>query len=75
MGLLTFGYAGRALVSAACDGDPARLRVMEGRFSKPGYNGDRLVTSVWIEADSGGWYATSNDRGDLLLDRGRFALA
>jgi len=75
MGLLTFGYAGRALVAVACDGDPARLRVMEGRFSKPGYNGDRLATSVWIEADGDGWFATSNDRGDVLLDRGRFTRA
>jgi hypothetical protein len=47
---------------------------MDGRFAKPGYNGDQLATSVWVE-DGAGWFVTTNQRGDVLLDRGRYVLA
>ena len=47
-GLCTFGFAGRALLHAACGDDPARFRAMEGRFAKPAYPGDELVTEIWL---------------------------
>jgi len=46
-GLLTFGVAGRALVAAACGGDPARLQSMQVRFSSPVYPGETIRTELW----------------------------
>lgn len=46
-GLCTFGMIGRALVAAACDGEPARLKEMAGRFSAPLYPGETIMVEVW----------------------------
>lgn len=46
-GLCTYGYAGRAVVSQVCDGDPARLKSLSGQFRKPVWPGDTLVTRGW----------------------------
>jgi acyl dehydratase len=50
-GLCTFGYAGRAVVSRVCDGDPARLKSLRGQFSKPVFPGETLVVRGWTEAE------------------------
>ena len=41
-GLCTFGIACRALVDIYCPDDPARLRYMFARFSKPVYPGETI---------------------------------
>lgn len=46
-GLCTFGYAGRAVVRAACGGDVSKLRELRGQFRKPIWPGDTLVTQGW----------------------------
>jgi acyl dehydratase len=46
-GLCTFAHASRALVNAACNGNPDRLRHLEGRFSKPVFPGDTIVAELW----------------------------
>ena len=46
-GLCTFGMIGRALVAAACDGDPVRLKEMGGRFSATLYPGETIMVEVW----------------------------
>ncbi len=53
-GLCTYGFAGRALLSRLCDGDPARLGSIEGRFSSPVFPGEALTTEIW---DLGGGHA------------------
>jgi acyl dehydratase len=76
MGLGTMGFAGRALLRALCDGDPGRLRAIEGRFAAPGYPGDTLSTEIWVDDGGGGaTYRTVTQRGDVVLDRGRCELA
>ena len=70
-GLCTFGYAGRALLHALCDGDPARFRGMSGRFAKPGFPGDMLTTRIWVEGD-GARFETRSQRGEALVERGVF---
>ena len=47
-GLCTYGFTGRALLHALCDGDPARFKSMDGRFSKPVYPGDTLGVAMWV---------------------------
>jgi len=46
-GLCTYGFTGRALMNALCDGDPARFRHMEGRFSSPVFPGEALAVNIW----------------------------
>jgi acyl dehydratase len=83
MGLNTFGFAGRALVHAVGGSAPERLRSIEGRFAAPGYNGDVLTAEIWTGGDSGSdargnrlaLYRVVNQRGDVLLDRGRAAFS
>lgn len=75
MGLGTMGFAGRALLRALCDDDPARLGAVEGRFAAPGYPGDTLTTQVWVDDDrAAATYRTITQRGDVVLDRGRCEL-
>ena len=74
MGLNTLGFACRALVGDVLGGRPERLRSIETRFSAPGYNGDVLTTEIWLEKGAGSGLAifrVVNQRGDVLLDRGR----
>ncbi|HXX68619.1 MAG TPA: MaoC/PaaZ C-terminal domain-containing protein [Polyangiaceae bacterium] len=47
-GLCTFGFMVRHVVSAACGGDPGRLRAFEGQFRRPVWPGDTLVTEGWL---------------------------
>ena len=67
-GLCTFGYAGRAVLADACDGDPARFRALRARFVGVVYPGDTLTTRGWnieggvyleVEASSHGHQARS----------------
>ena len=50
-GLCTYGFAGRAVLRGACDGDPARLRRFGARFSAPVFPGDELTTEGWNLGD------------------------
>jgi acyl dehydratase len=73
-GLCSFGYAGRALLNAVCDGDPGRFRSMSARFAKPGYPGDTLTTRIWVDGELA-QYETRSQRGETLMERGRFTFA
>ena len=70
-GLCTFGYAGRALLNAVCDGDPARFRGMSARFAKPGFPGDLLTTRIWVDGECAA-FETRSQRGEALVERGAF---
>ena len=79
----TLGFAARAVIEAVCDGDPARVRSIDGRFAAPGYNGDRLTTEMWlgmgVGADVRGRlivaFRVMNQDGAVLVDRGRVTIA
>ena len=79
----TLGFAVRAVIEAVCDGDPARVRSVDGRFAAPGYNGDRLTTELWfgmgVGADTRGRLVVAfrvvNQDGAVLVDRGRVTIA
>jgi len=57
-----------------CGGDPARFRSMEARFSKPVLPGDALTVSIWIDGGEAR-FQTSTQRGDVVIDQGRFTFA
>ena len=68
-GLCTYGFTGRALLHALCDGDPSRFRSMNGRFSRPVIPGDALTVSMW--ADGGrAVFRTTNQDGAVVIDQG-----
>lgn len=79
MGLNTLGIAGRMLLHAVGGSDPDRLRAIEARFAAPAYNGDTLLTQVWVGDDVGArpgedrvaLYRVVSQEGAVLLDRGR----
>jgi acyl dehydratase len=71
-GMATYGMCCRALVEAACDGDPARLTAMSGRFSKPVMPGDPLTIAIWRDGTDGQFQVTG--ARDVVLDHGRFAV-
>jgi acyl dehydratase len=69
-GLCTYGFAGRALLSALCQGDPARFGGMDARFARPVFPGSDLVTKMW-EDDDGAAFVTETGEGVPVLT-GRF---
>jgi acyl dehydratase len=70
-GLCSYGFTGRALLHGLCGGDPARFRSMEARFSKPVFPGDTLSVSIWVDGGEAR-FQTATQRGDVVIDQGRF---
>jgi len=73
-GLCTYGFTGRALLHALCDGDPSRFKEMGGRFSKPVMPGDTLTISMWVDGQEA-IFQTRNQDGDVVFDHGNFKFA
>ncbi len=72
-GLCTYGFAGRALLSALLDDEPSRFGTMSARFASVVYPGDPLEVRIWETADGAHFQAWRAD--DLVLDRGVFERA
>ena len=72
-GLCTYGFAGRALLHALCDSDPARLASIEGRFSSPVFPGESLHVDLWNEPD-GALFRVRGDDGRVVFDSGRIVV-
>ena len=73
-GLCTYGFTGRALLHAVCDGESANFRHMEGRFASPVIPGEALTIRVWRTGDGEAVFTTAvGDR--VVIDQGlvRFA--
>jgi acyl dehydratase len=73
-GLCTYGFTGRALLHAICDGDPSRFAHVEGRFASPVFPGERLTIRMWSSDTAGeSVFTTSAGSGDderLVIDQG-----
>jgi acyl dehydratase len=74
-GLCTYGFTGRALLHTLCDGDPARFRSIEGRFSSPVWPGEALTVRMWRTGDGEAVFQTTaegyGEAGRVVLDGGR----
>lgn len=70
-GLCTYGVVHRALIEAICGGDATKFESMYARFSRPATPGTNLRTAVWRDPD-GTRFRTTDDTGQVVLDRGRF---
>ncbi len=74
-GLATKGIATYAILSEYCDLDPARLRSMALRFTRPVLPGDRLRFDFWNSAPGTVRFrATVPARDQVVLDRGTAAV-
>lgn len=71
-GLCTWGFTGRGLLHALCEGDPSRFKSMNSRFSKPVMPGDELTVSMWITEENKALFRTTNQNGDTVIDQGVF---
>jgi len=65
-GLCTFGYATRAILYGACDGDVERFKEFKSRFSAPVLPGDTLTTEGWKDQDGRYAISASTDRGVVM---------
>ncbi|MEZ5380612.1 MAG: MaoC/PaaZ C-terminal domain-containing protein [Microthrixaceae bacterium] len=70
-GLCTYGFTGRALLSALCGDDPGQFRSMAGRFSSPVYPGEDLTVRIWSTGDGEALFRTHGGDDRVVLDAGR----
>ncbi len=73
-GLCTWGFTGRALLHALCDGDPSRFKSMNSRFSRPVIPGDELCVSMWVDGNQA-LFRTTNQDGLPVIDQGLFTFS
>ncbi len=50
-----------------CDNDPAKLKAIKVRFSRPTWPGDTIVTSLWRQGDRIHLEAVDQQRGTPVL--------
>lgn len=75
-GLATFGVAGHGIVKRWCDGDPAALREMGGRFSSPVFPGETVRLELWREGPTrAAFRASVPARGVVVIDNGHLETA
>ncbi len=65
-GLCTYGYAVRAILHKACDGNVAKFKEFRARFSGVVYPGDTLLTEGWKEKE-GRFLIRSRTDGGVVL--------
>jgi acyl dehydratase len=73
-GLCTYGFTGRALLHTLCDGDPARFKSMDGRFSSPVFPGESLTVNMWVDGGECTFQTTASgiaEDGRVVFDGGR----
>jgi acyl dehydratase len=66
-GLATYGFMVRAVVHGALNGDSSRVRAIQGRFSKPVWPGETLVTEGWVEGERIFARTSVKERGEVVL--------
>ncbi|MFM9924570.1 MaoC/PaaZ C-terminal domain-containing protein [Variovorax sp. H27-G14] len=74
-GLATWGMAGRGLLAAHADADPARLRAMRARFSAPVYPGETLRLESWRNGTGLAFRLRALERDVLVLTHGQAELS
>jgi acyl dehydratase len=69
-GLCTYGIAGRAILRACCDNDPARLASLDVRFSSPVYPGETITTRIWLDGNELSFECVIAERGVTVIKNG-----
>jgi acyl dehydratase len=66
-GLCTFGIAGYALMRTLCESQPARVRHLEVRFSRPVFPGETITTRIWREGEGKAAFRCFVDERDVVV--------
>ncbi len=66
-GLCTYGYMIRHVAKGACDGDASRITAFEGKFRRPVWPGDTLVTEGWRVDGKVAVQVSVKERGEQVL--------
>jgi acyl dehydratase len=69
-GLCTMAFASRAVISATCAEDPARLQRLAVRFAKIVQPSEKVTTSVWEGDGSRFHFETVSDNGNVAIKDG-----
>ncbi|HUY26762.1 MAG TPA: MaoC/PaaZ C-terminal domain-containing protein [Candidatus Binataceae bacterium] len=73
-GLCTMAFTSKAAIDKLCGGDPARLRRLAVRFSRPVRPGEIITTKIWSGGERGGHkifaYETFNPSGQAVIQDG-----
>lgn len=70
-GMASYAIAGRALLSAACENDAARLKRLDVRFSSPVYPGETIITDIWFYGSGmAGFRARVEERDTVIINNG-----
>lgn len=70
-GLCTYGFTGRALLHALCNGEASKFKSMSAKFSKPVMPGDELTISMWVDGNTA-LFKTMNQDGEIVINDGKF---
>ena len=73
-GLATFGVTCHALMKVLCNGEPAGVRAMSGRFSAPVFPGETLSVEIWREGSGATYRATVPERAAVVVNNGYFEM-
>ena len=73
-GLCTMAFTSKVIIDRPCGGDPARLKRLHVRFSRPVLPGQTITTRVWSEGERDGRrvyaYETLNPDGQAVIRDG-----
>jgi acyl dehydratase len=69
-GLCTYGIACRAVLRAACNYVPTRMRAFSARFTQPVFVGESIRTELWLDGAAVSFRCLAQDRDVVVLDRG-----
>ncbi|HUO03810.1 MAG TPA: MaoC/PaaZ C-terminal domain-containing protein [Candidatus Binataceae bacterium] len=73
-GLCTMAFTSKVAIDRLCGGDPARLKRLRVRFSRPVLPGQTITTKVWAEGEKNGrkiyGYETYNPDGVAVIKGG-----
>jgi acyl dehydratase len=72
-GLSTFGVIGHALLHTVCGSDPARLRSIACRFTRPVLPGEAIRVDIWDDGAEASFRAWSGEK--IVADQGRAEIA
>ncbi|MCC7383284.1 MAG: MaoC family dehydratase N-terminal domain-containing protein [Deltaproteobacteria bacterium] len=71
-GLCTFGHSARAAITTLCQRDPDRLLSIEGRFTKPVFPGETIITELFRGGDGEAFFVTRvKERPEPVISGGR----
>jgi acyl dehydratase len=78
-GLCTMAFTSKVIIDKTCGGDPARLKRLRVRFSRPVIPGQTITTKVWSDGERDGRrgfaYETFNAEGQAVIKSGLAEIA